>query len=449
MARSIVTKDDIKDLSVSGGGHQIFEIFQSLRKGETDIDGAYPCDGREFSKSDFTGGNNPYDMLLLNKAKTLSYEEWNTEVTAKGVCFSFALDTENEKFRIPKLINDTIPTFTGTVDDVGKSDAANIGNGRNIGETVFSLIPLTDAGIHLLDGSLLNVGGIYDEAITKIAALKSSNPNLFITEENWQQSVTTYGVCGKFVYTEGVSLRLPKVTGFVEGTLDATALGGLVEAGLPNITGESNIGGNAPKTVPSSGALRQVRYQLNSVINATSSDTSDLAQTTLDASLSNPIYGKSTTVQPQAIKGYLYIVLATNTKTDVQVNIDNIATDLNGKAGTDLTNLSPAGNTKVANLAMPSDFAVELTIGESGQNYTMPADGFLELVAISSNAGYTNFIPINNGPGAMLFFSAGGLAQKMCIPVRKGEIIKFNYENLDKTKQDTGLYFWYSNGSKP
>ena len=132
-----VTAHDKTGVQITGtmefSGHQIFEIFQSLRKDETDIDGAYPCDGREFSKSDFSGGNNPYDMLLVNKAKTLSYKEWNTEVTAKGVCFSFALDTENEKFRIPKLINSTtIPEYTQVTNDIGKSEVLSTGGGGSL-----------------------------------------------------------------------------------------------------------------------------------------------------------------------------------------------------------------------------------------------------------------------------------------------------------------------------
>ena len=319
-------------------------------------------------------------------------------------------------------------------------------SGLVFGSTVFSLIPLTEAGLHLLDGSLLNVGGIYDEAITKIAALKASNPNLFITEENWQSSVSAHGVCGKFVYTEGVSLRIPKITGFVEGTLDATALGDLVEAGLPNITGESNIGGNAPKTVSSSGALKQVRYQLNAVVNATSSDISDLAQTTLDASLSNSIYGKSTTVQPQAIKGYLYIVLATSVKTDVQVNIDNITTDLNGKAGTDLSNLSTVGKAAVVHLGMPSNKWVGLSIPVTMTKLTMPADGYLYSVifASSSSMGMMNMM---NGTGfGNMKQVPENSAEKMFLPVRKGDVVTVEYNNLS---EKTTMQFYYVEGSKP
>lgn len=444
MARKIITQDDIKDLSVSGGGHQIFEIFSTLRKDENDIDGAYPCDGREFSKSDFSGGNNPYDMLLLNKAKTITYAEYDAEIAEKGVCFHFALDETNEKFRIPKLINDTIPTLTGTVGDVGKSDVANTGSGRNIGETVFSLIPLSDAGLHLLDGSLLQVGGIYDSFITHVASLQTAHPGLFITEENWQSSVTSYGVCGKFVYTEGTSLRLPKITGFVEGTLDATELGNLIEAGLPNITG--SFGDNPDRQTYNavSGAIYTAGKNNKWATSGTETD-SLVGNRHFSANRSNPIYGKSTTVQPQSIKGYLYMVVATATKTDIQINIDNITTDLNGKAGTDLSNLSTVGKTAVAHLAMPSNKWIGLSIPVTMTKLTMPADGYLYSViyASSSSMGMMNMM---NGTGfGNMKQVPENSAEKMYLPVRKGDVVTVEYSNLAET---TTMQFYYAVGSK-
>lgn len=649
MARSIVTKDDIKDLSVSGGGHQIFEIFQSLRKDETDIDGAYPCDGREFSKSDFSGGNNPYDMLLLNKAKTLSYEEWNTEVTAKGVCFSFALDTENEKFRIPKLINSTtIPEYTQVTNDIGKSEVLSTGGGSsginghhileifptyrteneiagawrclgqefqksdfsgkdnpytmlvnmsanmgpvvsytewnniytqngycsffgldtenekfkipylnnvfleatsetlkigemkeaglpnvsgnaaclynsnglesqtnpfwfessddiaigqegatnkgvikfslqrnnpiygasdtvqppavkvsymvqlaseygeisiaNIKNEIFigflaqviqSVIPINDDRVRLLNGDVISKDTTkYVEFINYVAGLQDEHPEYFLTEENWQTQNTTYGSCGKFVYnaTAG-TLRLPNVSNILEGTTVLTDAGNIVAAGLPNI--EGTLGS---PTTEISESPKNIGTGAFTIISETLGDRAagvggKAIQWGFSAANSNSIYGNSTTVQPQTIKALTYIVVATS-KTIIEEDIDQ-------KADKSLSNLTKDGKTAVAHLGMPSDQAVELTIGESGQNYTMPADGFLELVAIASGSGYTNFIPQNSGPGAMLFFPASDVAQKMVIPVRKGEIVKLNYESLNKSAQDTGLYFWYSNGSQP
>ena len=51
-----------------------------------------------------------------------------------------------------------------------------------------------------------------------------------------------------------------------------------------------------------------------------------------NAHLVNGIYGNNASgdkVQPQSVKAYIYIVVATLTKTDIEVDIDEVATDLN------------------------------------------------------------------------------------------------------------------------
>lgn len=445
-------------LDSSRASRAIFEIFPTFRKDDAPINGAYDCDGSEYSKSDFKGENNPYDMLVLGKAETCTYEEYNTQITNYGMCSKFALDTTNQKFKVPTvygIITDAkgisslsapsttsiqIPVVAGTIYPytapsngwlvvkstsisldwngvylnqvsnngyvvsrgplngtiggimpVSKGETVDLyaesGNAqaffiytigaieslietryiktrylvqlategqevsiqqyedalyeyaqtlqqqlvynRFVGEVFSSLVPINDNGVKLLDGSVLEVGGIYDEFINHIVGFKESYPNLFCTEEEWNTSISTYGTCGKFVYTEGVSLRIPKITGFVEGTLDATELGNLIEAGLPNIKGVSNIGGNAAKSALAGGALKQVRYQQNWVLNGAVSDTNDLAEVELDASLYNPIYGNSSTVQPQSIRVYYYIVVANGIKQDVEIDLDNVLTEVN------------------------------------------------------------------------------------------------------------------------
>lgn len=150
-------------------------------------------------------------------------------------------------------------------------------------------------------------------------------------EQIWQTSVSNYGVCGKFVYNASANtVRLPKVTGILEGTIDPSALGDLVEAGLPNITGTFTDTDNLGSAT---GAFNYTSKSGRGHWN------SDDGQHTIDfdASRSNPIYGNSTTVQPQTIKGYYYIVVATSAKTDIEVDIDNIVTDLNQKV--DISNM--------------------------------------------------------------------------------------------------------------
>lgn len=262
---------------------------------------------------------------------------------------------------------------TITVDANGVISAGS--GGGHIGEIVKSLTPLNEAGLHLLDGSVIN-NGSYAQFVSHMASLYASNPSLFVTESEWQTATSAYGVCGKFVYDSAKkTVRLPKVTGIIEGTTDLSALGDLIEAGLPEHThtftrpkGDQNYGnGNG---------------------NTWWGATSGVKVTTSKASTSNSIYGKSTTVQPQTIKVLYYIVIAQSAKTELQVDIDNIATDLNGKADVDYTNCSY--------LPMRNDVVhiVETYVnGSSG--YRIFSDGYCEQWGRTGALGYGGSATIN------------------------------------------------------
>ena len=214
--------------------------------------------------------------------------------------------------------------------------SAESGSGH-IGEIVKSLTPLNEAGLHLLDGSVI-ANGFYAQFVSHMASLYASNPSLFVTESEWQAAISAHGVCGKFVYDSAKkTVRLPKVTGIIEGTTDLNALGSLVNAGLP----EPKIDVVYRQDSTSSGVYTD-KYGTDGYTSGAVSNTSgtdEYMQTSLGkgvnapfgAICTNPIYGKSNTVQPQTIKVLYYIVIAQSAKTKLQVNIDNIATDLNNK----------------------------------------------------------------------------------------------------------------------
>jgi len=219
---------------------------------------------------------------------------------------------------------------------LGENKIADNTCSRNIGEIIQSTIPLSDAGLHLLDGSLINGTGSYSAFVTYIAGLVSNYPDLFITETAWQQAVTDYGVCGKFVYdSTNNTVRLPKITGFTEGTTDVTALGDLIEAGLPNIKGTIGNTIEARSDPTATGAF----YLTTTSGGGEGNGNYRYFGMGLDASRSSSIYGNSTTVQPQAIKVLYYIVIANSVKTNIEVDIDEVMTDLNGKV--DKADLSP------------------------------------------------------------------------------------------------------------
>lgn len=442
-------------LDSSRASRAIFEIFPTFRKDDAPINGAYDCDGSEYSKSDFKGENNPYDMLVLGKAETCTYDEYNTQIANYGMCSKFALDTTNQKFKVPTvygIITDAkgisslaapsttsiqIPVVAGTnypytapsngwlvvkstsissdwhgvylnqvsnngyvvsrgplngtiggIMPVSEGETVDLyaesGNAqaffiytigaiesliethyiktrylvqlategqevsiqqyedalyeyvqtlqqqlvynRFVGEVFSSLVPINDNGVKLLDGSVLEVGGIYDEFINHIVGFKESYPNLFCTEEEWNTSISTYGVCGKFVYTEGVSLRIPKITGFVEGTLDGTALGDLVEAGLPNVAG---FMGRYIYSGTPTGPCSQTDLITNINQNILETGGEVIGNVNFSLAAANSIYGNSVTVQPQSIRVYYYIVVANGIKQDVEIDLDNVLTEVN------------------------------------------------------------------------------------------------------------------------
>ena len=329
------------------------------------------------------------------------------------------------------------------------------GTRRNVGELVYSLVPLDDAGLHLLDGSLIATTGVYAEGAAAIIALRPNHPYLFTSETMWQQSVSQYGVCGKFVYDAGAgTLRLPKITGFVEGTLDATALGDLVEAGLPNITGWF-VGVRTDYSPPTSGSFF-IESSAGDVNPTTPGGQYYIGKrNNFDASRSDPTYGNSTTVQPQAIKGYLYMVLANRPKTPIQVDIDNIAADLALKADVSLGNVNSAGATAMAHAAMPSNERIILSLTSPGNNvganWTAPTDGYLT-ICFQSNAptqtAWSCFLGKNDSHPVA--YSGGGIGQIgldiwLTIPLSAGQTASFN--NLNAPERIS--CFTYCNGSAP
>lgn len=260
--------------------------------------------------------------------KVLSYQnayvlqqgipEWDsaTDYYTNGFC------SKNGKIYFSKTDNNV--NHDPETDTVNWEEFTSGGGSRNIGEIIQSTIPLTDAGLHLLDGALIDGNGIYSDFVDYIASIYDASANYFTTEASWQDSVTNYGVCGKFVYNStNRTVRLPKITGFVEGASGVTNLGDLTQAGLPDHTHSYSTVNNGYR------ALGGDLFYYNGT---------GTFQTGT-ASASNPIYGRSNTVQPQSIKVLYYIVIATSTKTDIEVDIDEIATDLNGKADVDLSNV--------------------------------------------------------------------------------------------------------------
>lgn len=281
------------------------------------------------------------------------------------------------------------PVPEGTNISTYEEKVRNIIKGRrHIGEIFYSTVPITDAGVHILDGSLLLDGGIYDSFITYIASLKDTYPDIFCTESEWQSSVSTYGTCGKFVLTEGTSLRLPKMVGFVEGTSDATKLG------------DHKV------------------YQITEV----QTYASDSGVTNINS-----------------ITCLAYIQVANSVPSDVELDIDNITTEVANKAD----------KTEVANKAMPSDKYVDVPFSH-GTYYVAPSDGYLTIYGYGAASPIGIVLKDSNDSIILLVNSVFGVVESnqamgVTMPMRKGQISYMYYYNGTISI----CRFVYAEGNKP
>ena len=168
-----------------------------------------------------------------------------------------------------------------------------------------------------------------------------------------------------------------------------------------------------------------------------------------NASRSSPIYGNSNTVQPQAIKGYLYMVLANKPKTPIQVNLDNIAADLALKANANLSNVDNTGSATMAHASMPSGQYIDLPIPLTPNVYytTVPSDGFVIArgTATGSADGAIFELATKEYSTTHVCIPYKGWGISASLAVQKGASIKINYVNATVNF----VRFFYANGTAP
>lgn len=177
-----------------------------------------------------------------------------------------------------------------------------------------------------LNGQIVDINANTQAFLDRLKQIVALYPSLSCTEEEWQsiKSASAFGQVGKFVFNynpeliiEVVSVRIPAVVN-VQGLLDLQNLGMTVEAGLPNITGTLGVYNNLP---PVDGAFYH-GTTANSSVGYSESVHADWAGQKFNASLSNPIYGATDTVQEEAIQYPYYIQIATGQETEVNIRND-------------------------------------------------------------------------------------------------------------------------------
>ena len=253
------------------------------------------------------------------------------------------------------------------------------------------------------------------------------NGSTMTAEEWWQQQVATYGVCGKFVYDSvNNTVRLPKIGNQLVHNMPSTlgVKGNGITLGFTN--GTKNYGLRAEGGSGLYLTAYESSYGSNSFpgsYSGSAASQTNLAITT-DPTKSGLV---AETDNINTADVYYYVVIATTTKTAIQVDIDEIATDLNGKMDVDGTNgvnnLSASASEYFTGLSFPSNVYENIAASTGSSTlftYTAPADGWVAVSNVQiANAGYFVRLASESITQCAVITEARYLVD-FTIPVRKG-----------------------------
>ena len=249
------------------------------------------------------------------------------------------------------------------------------------------------------------------------------------------------------VDTENERIYLPRNEYFDQLTGDISKVGKSVEAGLPNIEGKFEAGVWSPIYGGSFTMTNRSSYSGKGSGNSTYDNVN------FDASVSNSIYGKSDTVQPNAVKKLLYICVGNTTNCEGVTNVikqgmeilEQVNQGIESRIDTDISNISTVGKNLLTFYGKPSDRYLDLTLLASGSTYTLPANGWVALCRVCNGA---NSYASLSGKFKSLFSGEASEEFSIFIPVQKNESISCIYSDL-KTGQANDMFrFYYDEGAE-
>lgn len=158
------------------------------------------------------------------------------------------------------------------------------------------------------DGCIQCNGSTYSRVLYKDFWNYISSKGWVKTESEWNSIASANGgYCPYYSTGDGsTTFRTPKFAPFMQVAIASANVGTYHWAGLPNITGDLPVGENTDvANVPMSGAF----YQDGTNTNVGLYSDTDNRLAHFDASRSNPIYGRSGTVQPESHEWMICVVV--------------------------------------------------------------------------------------------------------------------------------------------
>lgn len=116
------------------GGQIIGQIISVMSTSSYIPSGCLPCNGSEYSKTQFLELWNNFLTASTPLLETCTYEEYQTSITNNGFCEKFAIDNVNNKFKVPTLNNVMYQNTDTTLPVVGNGKTISVTDGiTNVG----------------------------------------------------------------------------------------------------------------------------------------------------------------------------------------------------------------------------------------------------------------------------------------------------------------------------
>ena len=260
-----------------------------------------------------TGGWGAWKKLAFTTDNVTSATKATQDSNGNNIANTYATKVE-----LNTKANSSLSNLTEAGKQVIKD---NSGGGLEICDIGMALYVDETKGLRrYLNGQIVDINTNTQAFLNRLKEITTLHPSLLCTEDEWQtaKTMSAFGQVGKFVFNyngdEVVSVRIPRVVN-IQGVFDLQNLGMTVGAGLPNITGTWYSYGLDNAIRNTTGAFSPATWRGNGY-NGHQSKAGQIDYINFDASLSNPIYGNSDTVQPEAIQYPYFIQIATGAETE-------------------------------------------------------------------------------------------------------------------------------------
>lgn len=263
--------------------------------------------------------------------------------------------------------------------------------------------------------SIICNGATYSRALYKDFFDYITTQGWVKTEAEWQEIATRdNGFCPFYSSGDGsTNFRVPRFAPYQQIAIASGNAGTYHQAGIPNITGRSDLGG-IYSSISFSGAIATVSNEGDATgathVNAGGNQKVKL---TFNASNSNSIYGRSDTVQPESHE-WVMCVVAYGVATNVgAVDIQNVMSAVNAVQAS-ITEVEG----KITKFAAPA-YASGSKI-KANTTVTIQSNGFLRyFIVLTGTGGKEQYITIN---GTKLTISADNYSSdRGILPVMKGD----------------------------